>query len=163
MRVKCIIFVHNPVQWRFPVSSTVIWPLIRLVTRSYWNHVQLLVEVNGRDMIVEAKGSGVVMTSVDNWVMSSERKIKMIAVDIDGTWLYETLGIKYDYTSLLFWKVIKIFTGRWHGPVFEKAKKAIFCSELAAMAVGCEEPWGISPQDLYQHLLSQKQANVPGL
>jgi uncharacterized protein YycO len=153
MKVIAIIFVHNPVQWKFPLSSVFVWPLIRLVTGSKWNHCAMLcVKDGGEMMIIEALGKGVVKTSTLDWLKRATRDTEQVQVNIACDWLEDTIGLPYDYASLLWWKVIKMATGRWFGPQWDKAKKAVFCSELCAMVVEHPEPWGVSPQDLYKYL-----------
>lgn len=155
MKVVAVIFVHNPLQWKFPVSSTIVWPLIRLFSRSYWNHCALMCEITAEPfgnefVIVEALGKGVTQTPYEEWRTRAERNIEEIVLNIECDWLPDAIGRPYDYASLLWWKLLKKITGRWYGPRWEQAKKAVFCSELCAMVIGINEPWGIDPGELYK-------------
>ena len=149
MRVTAIIFVRNPPQWGYPVQSVTLWPLIRLATRSRWNHVALLTD---RDVVVEALGGGVGAALRGEWEGRAIRLTETIPANIDCPWLESTIGTRYDYASLLWWKIIKLVTGRWYGPVWERARKAVTCSELAAMVLGMPGPWDRTPQELYRFL-----------
>ncbi|MDJ1480268.1 hypothetical protein QNI16_07215 [Cytophagaceae bacterium YF14B1] len=116
MKVKSIIFVHNDFEWKSFFSAVFIWFPIRLVTGAYWNHCALLVELDGKDWIVEALGKGVTMTPRSVWEVRSKRKTEFILVDKYPVWLLDAIGKRYDYASLLFWKILKYVTGSWYGP-----------------------------------------------
>ncbi|MDJ1468173.1 hypothetical protein [Xanthocytophaga flava] len=156
MKVKSIIFVHNFFEWKSFFSAVFVWYPIRLLTQSYWNHCALLVELGGQDWIVEALGKGVTMTPRSVWELRARRKTVFMNGEYYPLWLTDAIGKRYDYVSILWWKIIKIITGSWYGPKWEQAKKAVFCSELCAMVVDCPHPWDISPGELYTYLIDYK-------
>ena len=155
MQILGLIFVNNPPQWRFPVSSVTLWPLIRLVTGSKWNHSALLCDINGERVVVEAVGSGVIMTAVSHWQQRARRRIEVMPYEGDGAWLIPILGTPYDRKSLVVLKLLKMITGTWYGPVGEAAKQAVMCSELCALAVGHPHWWDVSPEELYRYLQTE--------
>lgn len=154
MKILGIIFVHNPPQWGYPVSSLTLWPLIRLATRSRWNHCALLCELGTEDVVVEAAGSGVIVTAWEHWTKRARRDLDIHLFDnpMDGCWLAPVLGTPYDIKSLVLLKLLKMLTGTWYGPTGEAARQAVMCSELCALAVGHKHFWGVSPQELFQYL-----------
>ena len=114
-----------------------------------------------RTVFVEVTGKGVRMTEYEDWIKRAKRETHAIACGKECDWLEETLGLRYSYGSTFFFKLLKGITHRWYGPKWETTKKAVFPAELAALAIGHPNPWGISVQALfdYQKRKAQKDAD----
>lgn len=110
--------------------------------RPLYNHVSVVVSIWGELYTVEAVARGVVMQPVEK----SVAKVKFVK---PKTWVnpldrgevrrfsklgvqLATANIEYDVFNFL-WQMLKILTGRWFGPTGAKARKRLYCSELAAV------------------------------
>ncbi len=160
MKITALVFIHNPVQFRPLFASVFLWPLVRFFTGGHYNHCCLMCRYQNRTVFVEVTGQGVAMTEYEEWIKRAGRKTYTIACGKECDWLKETIGLRYSYGSLCFFKILKALTQRWYGHNWETTKKAILPSELAALAIGHPQPWGISIQELfdYQKQNAQKDA-----
>lgn len=156
MKTGSIILVHNPVQWKFPFSSTIIWPLLRLITGSYFHHVALIWNVEGSILIVEALGKGIVVTDYSIWQKRARRDIAIIEADLSPLQFTSHIGKKYDKTSFFFFCLLKILTKKWYGKPQQAAEDLLYCFEFAALVHGMKDWNQILPKEFIQNIYLKK-------
>jgi len=150
MEILAFYFINNPPQARYLIESLTLWPVIRLVTGSRFNHVAIICRLAGELVIIEALGKGVTQTPYAEWRTRAVRKITAVPFRKDGAQLAGLLGTPYDRKTLVWYKVVKMLTGKWKGPTGDQAYMAVTCSELGAIVAGHPHPWDVSPQELYE-------------
>lgn len=126
-------------------------PVIRLVTKCYYNHVAIVY----RGYVFEANSKGFEPS------YSVEEYIKRIGVDIEVALLEpkvlplgakerlkEIIGKGYDFWSLLWFQVILAVTGKWLGHTQKFAKEKVYCSEAIAYILDLFQWWIYTPKML---------------
>ena len=156
MEILAFYFINNPPQARYLVESLTLWPAIRLITRSRYNHVAILCQQGPELVLIEALGKGVTKTGWADWNARAVRRVDRVEWRGDGAALAAMIGRPYDRKTLVLLKAAKMLTGRWFGPTGEEASKAVTCSELGALVVSHPHPWDVSPQELYDYLTSKQ-------
>ena len=112
--------------------------------RKLYNHVAVVVDLYGTLYVAEAVAKGIhVIPNARKYVDNNDVKLMEWVTPLsklEGS-VFSKEAIKYAlephrYDFLNFWYQMKyILTGRWSGPTFEKSKKRIYCSELAAIVM----------------------------
>ena len=133
MKTGTIILVHNPVQVKYPFSSTIIWPLLRMASGSYFHHAALVWNVEGNILIVEALGKGVTVTSYDIWKKRAKRNIEIIELECSPVDFTSHIGKKYDRLSFFYFCLLKILTKKWYGKPQEASADLLYCFEFLAL------------------------------
>lgn len=138
--------------------------LIRWATRSYWNHVAIIVESEGELMIYEAVGRGCIITkTIEQYLMESDngvrvhRHIPNEPNEVFYERFFETYGKRYDWKSTFWIHAIKIVIKRWLGHTGTHAKDRFYCSELAAYLLDLPNWWTVIPKDLARLYLSSSE------
>jgi len=148
-----IVLVHSPFSFKRPLS--LIGWAIRKVTRTYWNHASLLVDIHGTKMMLESDINGVVAIPFKEW--AKEKEIAIYDFDygqreISKAW--SKVGhTKYDFLSLLWFVLIRAVTGKYYGYTTErKAAKRFYCYEYLAWVMGMDNYYNILPHEFIKHL-----------
>lgn len=113
--------------------------IIRIVTGSKWNHCGIMLVENGIVYVVEARGSGIVTATFDNWRAHRRHKTWRIGAPKEGTILPADMiyriktkfGKGYDTEALFIWHPIRLIFGRWLGGMSPKGK--LTCSEFVGL------------------------------
>jgi hypothetical protein len=136
------IFCHNP--------NSIISLIIRLGLNCYWDHSATLVWYDNIPYIVEAKAGELIHKKCFfKWLSHRQNNrfgLSYAKVDIDK--IESQFGKAYDYKAVLFYMIIWRLTGKWIGPINEKAKLKWFCFELTAWFRGLAEWWNKTPKDM---------------
>lgn len=106
-----------------------------------YNHIAVVIEVNGQLMIAEALGWGVVIHSIEQAgydrgnhfvILRHKRGFTREQIDAITTRMIVLSGTRYQYENFIQW-VLRITLGL---NVFRRSnEKAIYCSELGAIAI----------------------------
>lgn len=106
-----------------------------------YNHIAVVIEVNGRLMVAEALGRGVVVNTVEkagydrggHFVVLRHRKgFSKEQLDAMTTKMLVLAGTRYQYENFIQW-VLRICFGV---DAFRRSnERAIYCSELGAIAI----------------------------
>jgi hypothetical protein len=145
-------FSYKPVSW--------LALLIRLFTKSYWNHAGLVVQIEGRLFISEALGGGVRVRPLSYYLDRRFCKIKLLklkafhepgALPEITARAFDKLGCKYDIKNLFdhLWKAIT--GGKWTGYTENHAAGAMVCSEYVAYCYSLKGWWMWTAGDLDAH------------
>jgi hypothetical protein len=149
------VLVRNEWEWRIPFSS-LLYILVRWITRSHYNHVVLAWNTGKGMLIVESKGIGVVATELQLWHNSRKRTLQLLPVSCPAESFIPHIGKKYDRMSFCLYYLVLLLTGRWIGTKGDKAAKMLTCSELVAMALSLPEPYLWMPKDLHHFYMHQE-------
>jgi hypothetical protein len=138
---------------------------IRMLTESFFNHVGGYVEeVDLKGYVIEALGKGVVKTPIEQYLNNKNYILKVVrlkreafkhnleyeqGLETSRQRLYERIGQKYDWGSIVWLGIKYIIKGYWnkgakyipkqYNPFNSRYK--VFCSELI-----CQCDYGISSQ-----------------
>jgi hypothetical protein len=156
MRTGTIILVHNPVQAKFPFSSTLIWPVLRWITGSYYHHVALVWNVAGKILIVEALGKGVTVTNYDIWLKRAKRDITFFELECREEDLIQHIGKRYDRISFFVFCLLKILTKKWYGRPLDTSSDLLYCFEYAALVHNMPDWNQILPKEFICNLYMKK-------
>ena len=143
-----VILVHKN---KISSISDVPSPIIRILTKCYYNHAALVVEYLGTLYIAEAVANGFVVTERLDKYMSELGDVREIAVlrskpnfgyTVETVYNNITAVVDkpYAYGTLLFTQVVYLLTqkmfgkGWWTGKNNEDDKRTIECSEVIANA-----------------------------
>ena len=144
-----VILFHTALS--FAPVSWLAWG-IRKVTKSYWNHAALVLEIEGRIFIAEAFGGGVRLRPASYFLDRRRNKIKVLRPTYTHlvrakVKAMDKLGCKYDFGALFqhLWKAIR---GKWTGHTGDFAAGKMVCSEYVAYCLGLTEWWTWTAADL---------------
>ena len=144
-----LIKVHRYWRWYQPISYLSV--LIRLFTKSYWNHTAVGVVLNGHDWVLDANQNGVVLDPWDVWI--NKYGVKKYAItpsnkEIETGALLKYVGRPYDFLSVFIWQPIYILTGKWLGKTGIDASEKTYCTEIYSFVHGLKDPERITTGDL---------------
>lgn len=126
----------NPISW--------IGALIRLFTRSPWNHAAMVVEIWGQKYVVESMTRGVTVRPVAVWASSNWGRRSKTAMILRYIYKFDEKRMsmtafskvghtKYWFLGTLFFQAIYNTTRIWIGPKSQqKAGKRMYCSQFVA-------------------------------
>lgn len=132
---------------------------IRFITKSKFNHVEVVERVNDGFVLVGATFKGVNYKSIDTikgkficilrhkkW---SQLKFNEIHEQIITDKIKSKVGTKYDFISLF----TQLYYQKYHKWLGDKnnADKKLYCSEFGAWLNDIDNYYELSPQDLYVH------------
>ena len=144
-------------------SNGIIGKGIRKVTSSRYNHVAIVLVIDGEVFIVDAQSRGVFPLPYENWMLLNGYEYEVMRYKYTSqTWgkifrqrvLSKTGITGYDFLFLFLWYPLYLLTGKWYGSSEEKSEKRNVCSELAGWAYKIPEYWKLSPQDLYNFMFN---------
>lgn len=111
--------------------------LIRLLDKCWANHCGVLIVLKGRKFVVEARGSGIFMSTWENWVEHRPYKswkvgIPRVEVPLNiSERILDTLGEPYDKEALYIWHPYRLLSGKWKGGT--SASGNMTCSEAIGL------------------------------
>ncbi len=155
-----IILVHNPFNWRDPM--TYLGYIIRKISNTYWNHCAIVVDQNGIFYVVEATYPRIKITAYNVWVGLYERKTQLINIDhnldeaILKARIVKHLGVKYDLLSLAVHLPLFLFTRKWWGSKSKRGIDKPYCFELVAWIYDLPNWFNIFPNEFVE-ITTQKQ------
>lgn len=132
-----IILFHTPIKWYNPL--TWITPIIRFLTKSYYNHVGVVVCNWGVPFLNEAIETGVITIPLKDRL--SGKNIRVIRHGSGGVKSERGFAIEandklghtgYDFSGLLFYQLIFQLTGCWFGHTGKHAEDRMYCGEYVA-------------------------------
>jgi len=147
-----LIKVHRYWRWYQPVSYLSV--LIRLFTKSYWNHTAVGVVLGDTRLVhcvLDANQNGVVLEPWDIWVKkygSKKYEITPSNKEINESDLLKYVGRGYDFLSVFIWQPIYILTGKWLGKTGIDASDKTYCTEIYSFVHGLKDPERITTGDL---------------
>lgn len=140
-------------------------PIIRYVTKCYYNHVAIVGSCLGQLYIFEAVSRGFIPTMrlsdyINTIHKSNEicvrryeklntpgnKTIKDVYNNID-----ELVGRKYDFRGMMLYELIYNISKEWLGSTGEKAKNRVFCSEVIGYGYNWifEDSYKLTPAQVY--------------
>jgi hypothetical protein len=130
-----ILLVHNKFEAKEPL--TYLSYAIRVGSCSKWNHCAIRID----DRVIEAIGTGVTISSYDEWFSRSNRIVlpktprKSVQLYLDEVLFTEKES--YGFLDLLE-RLKEIKTERWDGKEFVENKdyKGLICSDLVCILLG---------------------------
>lgn len=146
----------------FSTTNFLLSRLIRKVTGATISHCWFLVDVCGKDFVLQADFGGITLTPLSRW----DKKWKNVqiitplhAINISKAW--NMLGERYDYGGLLgcAWVYLgRIFKKKWNNPL--DSGHAMWCSEFILSTLQASNYPGaqdldleaVSPEDLKKFL-----------
>lgn len=144
------ILVHNPFNWKNPISVTY-W-LIRVITRGFYNHEAICIKLEDNYWVIQAVRTGVTITEYNTWLTQGNRQTYYIPVNPERYNLQqvkktalEQIGKKYDYMSLLVYLPLFIITKRWFGRTGQRSHRRLYCYELVSYILGEPDSYDVEP------------------
>jgi len=136
-------------------------PVIRWLTKCYYNHVGIIGECLGELWVFEAVGKGFIPTHrLEDYLLTigKEREVAILEPKKARpiAWIYsnisEIVGKNYDFKSLLWYQLFYQITGRWKGKTGKNATDTIYCSEAIAYIFPdiFPEPWLVAPNMIWR-------------
>lgn len=149
-----IVLVHTPFNWKRPL--TILSHLIRLFTKSFWNHAASIVEIWGINYIVESDINGVTILPYKDWVKNQTITVFRVPFVNKKEFSVRSMSkvgfVKYDFKGLLFYGPISLITNKWYGKSDErKAAKRFFCSEKVAWDHEFPNWYSMRPNQLFNY------------
>lgn len=131
--------------------------LIRLFTKSKYNHVGLFIESWGEMFLIEAIGKGVIvrpctyMNRPGNDILILEPNFDYDSKELSKK-VTKQLGKSYNYKLLILEQAWYRLTGDWWGRtnVNHNQEKSFVCSSLIAWAFCFPEWWKWSAKEFYE-------------
>lgn len=147
-----IYVMHSPLVWYKPKS----WlsALIRMFTKSYWNHAGIFVSDWGVIFANEAEATGIITSPAKDRFKGLTILIRRPKAPIDEKMFAVKVNYKvgvtgYDFSGILFYQIIYQLTGHWLGTNSkEKAEKRMYCSEYVGWAYNTDKWWEVVPRDI---------------
>lgn len=137
---------------------------IQLFCRSRINHTAFVIEIAGIIYIIDSDAHGVNPKLLEHWMKKNNYKFYVSRpdpehFDIDQLCikaLSQSGVTNYDFGSL-FWHQIKYqLTGKWSGKTDIEAEKRMYCSEFIAWVFSLKYWYSLSPQDVFDYMLTSK-------
>lgn len=107
--------------------------LIRKIDGCWANHCAIIIYINDKKYVVEARGSGIYLATWENWLKHRPHKtffegksFLSIPDDIQNK-ILSKVGVEYDKIALFVWHPLRLITGKWWGGTAESGK--MVCSE----------------------------------
>ena len=134
--------------------------IIKLVTKSEWNHSAIYVEVWGMPGVIEAQMDGINWKPWDAWVKEYKYEYivyrKKTLLDVESSIArkaFEKCGhTGYDCFSFVLRHHWKIFTGKWKDRVEEIEGKKMICSEYVGWVYDMTRWYQMNPDDQKKYL-----------
>ena len=166
---------------KFELLKPITWlsALIRLFTNDYYNHAGIIwLGDDNLFYIVESLAKGVEKSPLVQSLFMQDCKILRLKNGNPYSVGYEmklrvriksAIGIKYDYSSLFLFQLIKQFgeaispeIDLWLGQKNSKASKRFYCSEFVAWCLRLPKWYELAPDDLDKspHLQAYYEGNV---
>lgn len=107
--------------------------IIRKLDKCWANHAAIMIWIDGNPFVMEARSSGVVLSTYEQWLEHRPYKKFMVGLpsehpaDISNR-ILSRIGSKYDVIGLLFWHPMRLLFGKWFGGRSDKGKWV--CSEI---------------------------------
>ncbi len=139
-------------------SDSILSRIIRFACKSKYSHSAFKFDLYGVSFILEAQKKGVYPILYDDWVKKYKYKYDETVLDKYNQKDIKIKSIgycgetKYDIYSLLIIFPIYLITGKWLGKKGSNAKYKMTCSEFVSTVLDLEDPWKISPDELYKKL-----------
>lgn len=142
-----IIFRRTPLNWEnkhIGLGSH----LIRKITKSQYDHVELLLEIDGIQYVESGTASGVRRMLFSEWQKLYKgqshfiKEVPCYRTEAEMKLLFQVFkGVQYDYGSL-GWHIVYRATERvsgtpkWYGKGYKNGFGAFYCSEWVAFCLG---------------------------
>lgn len=136
MSGKVIIVRHH---FRLFDTSSWLSLIIRLATKSKWNHCAITIDIEGVEYVAEARASGVYVSTWGNWLKHRPHKDYIIGrvkyrfstpIDMEER-IASRFGTPYDNIGLIFWHPFRLIFGKWGGGRSKDGK--VVCSEYIGL------------------------------
>lgn len=154
-----ILLVHSYFKLKFDVLPA---PIIRQVTKCYYNHVAMIGRCADTLFVFEAVGKGFIPTKpLEEWLEEFEKGVREFMVlrpygEVTTKRINKNIeiliGNGYNFQALGFTFLYYYLTGKWKGKTGEPSKdEKIVCSQAVAYAYKMFFPewWKISGADIY--------------
>lgn len=141
-----IILVHNPFQWKKPRTWLAL--IIRLVTKSNWNHCAVLLKIDGCPCVSDFQERYKLRPFVEWLNEDLERNWIIVEDGIDKDLLTEVTYASGRYKGYDWLKLVNHLTKRKLGfTIFKENEKRFVCSEwVRFLQTGKKANWAI-PKD----------------
>lgn len=107
--------------------------IIRKIDGCWANHSAIVIYINGKKYVVEARGSGIYLSTWENWLKHRPHKSyfegysdMMYPVNMSDR-ILSKVGVQYDTMALFVWHPLRLIFGKWWGGTAESGK--MVCSE----------------------------------
>ena len=147
------------------ISNGKLAKLIKAFTKSRINHSAYVVDVWEELYVIDSQRDGSNLRKLEEWkekynyqvVIHRKREYSEKTYKAEAKKALEKSGMTpYDFKSLLWYQPIYQITGKWKGKKNEDAEKRMYCSEFVAYVIGLPEYWRLSPAEVYEQLLINK-------
>lgn len=144
-----IILVHNPFKWKKPRTWLAL--IIRLVTRSHWNHCAVAVEIDGVECVSDFQERYKLRPWLE-WANEDSKRyttIRHLDSDNGSKWLTDQILFASGRFKGYDWlKLVNHLTKRKFGfTIFKENKKRFVCSEwIGFLQTGEKDNW-LVPND----------------
>lgn len=147
MKEVRLLSLHSPFDWRKPKRYLCF--LIRFITRSYWNHSAILVNIDGTDYVIESDMNGVVMIPFENYKRHGIIKLSENTYQVPWERISKHIGVtKYDFRNLIFHQTLKEVFGIYITPKQGRKGEKFVCSEWDAYVIDKPNPWSWTPRQI---------------
>lgn len=153
-----VILVHKKFVWYN--IKTWLAKIIQIVSGSKYNHVAIVVKFYNELYVVESLACGTMMSAkLEDYINEEKYQYKILRYcNIKNPSLKELviyniktiIGKKYDFSSLVLFKLLQYKTGLWFGKRHEDAFDRLYCWEAVAYSYKFlfDEWWKINIQDI---------------
>lgn len=162
-KVGDVILVHKKPPYKIEDLPA---PIIRYLTKCYYNHSAIIGECLGDLYVFEAVGKGFVPTKrLDQYFTEVGTRRDILIIRPNGkamiskeefyTRIELLVNKGYDFKSLLWYQLWYRITGRWTGATTEEnALKSVYCSEAIAYIYKHIFPfwYKTAPCDIYNNI-----------
>lgn len=143
---------------------------IQLFCRSRVNHTAFVIEIAGIIYVIDSDAHGVNPKLLSKWIEKNNYKFYVSRPD-SSVYNIDALTVKalskagvtnYDFGSLFIHQIKYQVTGKWSGRTNSGAEKSMYCSEFVAWIFDLKFWYSLSPQDVFDYMLTSPNfRNVP--
>lgn len=144
-----IILIHNPFEWKKPRTWLAL--IIRLVTKSYWNHCAVSIEIDGSQWVSDFQAHYKLRTYAE-WLNEDKKRVfKTVYVESQVQFLRqknEVIAGSGRYKGYDWIKLVNHLTKRKFGfVVFNESENRFVCSEWVWFLIKGEKVNWAVPND----------------
>jgi hypothetical protein len=130
-------------------ARTYLSAAIRHFDKTYYNHVAIIINIDGIDYVFEA-WKRVMLTPLEHWKRPGNI-YKEIEVEADEDFARQKAlsmcgWVEYNYLGTMLWQLIYQKTGKWYGPTGDRANKKVQCAQFAFICINRPNAWLASPR-----------------
>lgn len=163
MKTGDLLLVRRKFNWKRPISY--LSTSIRWFTDFYFNHMEVIVVIDGVIYTVGAHFLGVKMQRFDEYTSDKDLEILHVKYkELAFNRIFDTVNNRYDKMALLFHHPIYQLTRKWNnywngkdegvwlGKTGEEAKEALVCSEVVAWVHELPKFWLMSTREVMKEI-----------